>query len=334
MKFKLSAPIEVRLEITRQCNLKCIHCYNSSGKALPNELTYSEITDIVDQLERMKVFDVVLEGGEIFLRNDIWDILNYIKGKFKIGIITNGTCLNRDNVKKLVNIVDYVQVSIDGARPSTNDFLRGRGTFKVAINAVKLLVSTGIPVSISMVLTRQNINEIEEYIRLAKKLNVYCAFSRLQLTGRAKENRDILEIPQKEFIKAVKTIVEVSKWYPDVHVQVPLYCFPFLIDKRYVPLFSTSLANIECTETLSILANGDVVPCLGLPIVVGNVRRKTLPEIWENSPILNQLRRIYVKGKCGTCIYQRFCRGGCRGHAYIKTGKLDVPDPLCWHGGG
>lgn len=333
MDFKLSAPIEVRIEVTRECNLKCIHCYNDSQEKIENELTHSEFLRVVDQLEKMGAFDVVLGGGEPFLRKDIWDILQYMVGKFKLAVITNGTCIGKTEAKELARIVDFMEISIDSATPHVNDFIRGKGSFNSAVKAIESLVEVGIPTIMSMVPMKQNANEIKKFVRLGEQLGVQtCTISRLQLTGRAKINRSKIALSREEFIKIQEEINSIVLNSPKVEVSRPLYAFPFLFSKPCeLPIHKTGLANVECAEGLTILPDGVVIPCAGLPdFVGGNVREKSLKEIWEESPILKRLREVRVKGKCRDCEYFPLCRGGCRGQAYLATGDIEAPDPLCW----
>lgn len=334
MDFKLSAPIEIRLELTRECNLHCIHCYNESHERLHRELTYTEIKDIIDQLEEMRVFDIVIEGGELFLRSDIWDILQYMARKFKLGISTNGTYIGDTEARRLAKLVDYIQVSIDGATSYTNDSIRGKGTFARALRAVKSLVSAGIPTGISMVLMRQNASEVRKFVKLGENLGVTaCAFSRLQILGRAKKNLSRIALSREEFIKIQREINTIVLNGPKIKIQRPLYCFSFLlVNPTYTSSYRGGLGtNIECVEGLAILPNGDVIPCPGLPgFIAGNTREKRIKEIWQKSPVLEQLRKISVKGKCNRCRFFPLCRGGCRGEAYLETGSLELPDPLCW----
>ncbi|MEZ5357859.1 MAG: radical SAM protein [Candidatus Zixiibacteriota bacterium] len=334
MNFTMSAPNEVRLELTRKCNLRCIHCFNNSSNELKNELSTAEVYHIIDQLFEMRAFDIMIEGGEVFTRKDILYILQYMSGKFKLGISTNGLLINEDLARRLSPIVDYIQISIDGANAAVNDKIRGNGSYDMAIKAIKACVNNNIPIGMGMVLTKLNVHQITDYIELGKSLGATaCNFSRLQHTGRAKLNNTVLELSINEFIDAQRKIDELIEKENSLVIGCNLYCYMFLLNRKRCREQNVNLinANIECVETLTILSNGDVIPCSGLPtFIVGNVRKDSLRNIWDNSPILNELRSIKVEGKCEFCEFVSFCRGGCRGEAFLQSGNIKAPDPLCW----
>jgi radical SAM protein with 4Fe4S-binding SPASM domain len=335
MTFTLSAPNEVRLELTRECNLRCLHCYNSSNEKLPGELSTREIFDVIDQLEAMVAFDIMVEGGEIFMRPDVWDILGYLQGKFKVGISTNGAFIDRSAARRLTTLADYVQISLDGADADTNDAIRGRGSFAAATAAVEACVSCGLPTGISMVLTRMNCHQIEEYVRMSQVLGVTaCSFARLETAGRCIDNQDRLCLAREQFMEAQHRINAVIAGKPGVEVKRTILCFSFLTkDRLEESMFEINCAaNVECAEGLAITADGDILPCFALPdFVAGNCRTDRISKVWDASPVLNRLRRISIKGKCTSCEHLAFCRGGCRAAAYQAHGDIEAPDPLCWY---
>src|SRR5271154_3653743 len=134
----LDAPICLTWELTYACNLACVHCLSSSGRRDPMELSPGEARHIVDELAAMKVFYVNIGGGEPMLRPDFFDLLDYaVASKVGVKFSTNGTRLTTDKARQLASM-DYVdvQISIDGALATTNDALRGEGSFRAARQAM------------------------------------------------------------------------------------------------------------------------------------------------------------------------------------------------------
>src|SRR3984957_12641617 len=134
----LDAPICLTWELTYACNLACVHCLSSSGRRDPNELTPAEARGIVDDMVDMKVFYVNIGGGEPMLRPDFFDLVGYaVENKVGVKFSTNGTRLTPARAQRLAKM-DYVdvQISIDGAVASTNDAVRGEGSFAAARTAM------------------------------------------------------------------------------------------------------------------------------------------------------------------------------------------------------
>src|ERR1044072_249180 len=170
----LSAPIEVSVEVTNKCNLLCTHCYSSSGPFhYDNELTYDEITNLVDQLSAMKVFRLQLVGGEPFLRPDSINIVRYAKSKgLGVTCSTNGSFLDDTNLALLKRYgLDNMQISIDGGEPETHDRIRARkGSFNKAVDAARRAKKIGLSVTIGTTLMRYNWREVPKVVDLALSL--------------------------------------------------------------------------------------------------------------------------------------------------------------------
>jgi len=335
----LSAPLEVRIEVTNKCNLKCLHCYNSSGQANNNELSTNELLYVIKQLSEMKVFQIELEGGEPFIRKDLFDIVKAAKDNFKVSITTNATLINNLTNKEFLKMFDSIQVSIDGACQKTNDKIRGcKGAFDQAINGLKIINELNIPTFMNMVLTKLNVHEIKAYVELARKIKIkLVSFSNLGSFGRAKGNLNSLKLTLPEYKLALKTVQEISASTSDIEIIQPLYSFCFLFSE-YKNIMEkekqqrVSVENNECVERLTIKPNGDIISCSCFPdFILGNIRKDKIKNIWNNSPFLNKLRQIKVKGKCTKCDFFTICRGGCRARAYYEKNDITAPDPLCWN---
>jgi len=333
----LSAPIVIYWEITSQCNLKCIHCYNnSSAKSINGELNTKEIKKVINQLAKQKVFWLAITGGEALFKKDLFKILKYANSKKICTMLsTNGTLMTEENAQKIKESgVLSVQVSIDGIESMHDKFRGQKGTFKKATNAVKLLVKHKIPdVTISSVATKLNFKEIPKIIDLAVKLNAsrYRIITLMPL-GRAKNNLSKLWLTTKDKLKLRSLLQKKSAEYNGkIIISQEEGSFNLLnetLSKNPVPLGCAAARSI-----CKISPNGDVYPCsyfTDKQTIAGNLRKKGFDRIWKTAPIFKTLREIdHIKGKCAKCKKLKYCGGGCRAAAYNYSHDLYAENPEC-----
>src|SRR6516165_10880360 len=191
----LDAPICLTWELTYACNLACVHCLSSSGRRDPAELGPAEARRIVDELVDMKVFYVNIGGGEPMLRPDFFDLVGYaVERRVGVKFSTNGTRLTPARARQLAAL-DYldVQVSVDGANAATNDAVRGEGSYAAARTAMDNLSAVGFgPFKVSVVVTRQNVEELDALEALADSYGAQLRLTRLRPSGRAVDTWDVL----------------------------------------------------------------------------------------------------------------------------------------------
>jgi len=282
---------------------------------------------LIDELSKLKPTYFVLSGGEPLLRRDFFELASYaVKKGLHISLATNGLLLDEEVATKLKDVgVKSVYVSVDGASPITNDRIRGRGSFRKAINAVEICVKSGLRTGIAMTITKINVKDVPRMINLAMNLGVSTlSFRRFKPAGRGFVNRFELELSikqHKEFLTLLKCKKEELQGVLKIRYHDPLWA---LIDsKNYSPC-------VAGRSLFSIMPNGDVWACPHLPISAGNIREKPLEQIWENSSFLKQLRnRELLRGKCSICQHKYVC-GGCRSAAYAYYGDCFGTDPKCW----
>ena len=180
--FVYEYPINVFLKITSACNLRCKHCFFSAipEKYNPSDdFNFFEIMQILDFLiNDLNIMSILLTGGEPLLNIDFLKIVKYIKTYYiPLTIQTNGTLLNRSIAKKLAQFIypktDLIQVSLDGVDKNTHDLIRGVGTFKKAIESIKLLRAYNIPVQINFTLTSTNVDNAINLLNLCRELDVH-----------------------------------------------------------------------------------------------------------------------------------------------------------------
>ena len=182
----LDAPICLTWELTYACNLSCVHCLSSSGKRDPRELSTEQCKAIIDELHKMQVFYVNIGGGEPTVRSDFWELVDYAT-EHHVGVkfSTNGVRITPEVAAKLA-ASDYVdvQISLDGATAEVNDEVRGPGSFAMAIAALENLAAAGFrDAKISVVMTRQNVAQLDDFKALADNYGATLRITRLRPSG-------------------------------------------------------------------------------------------------------------------------------------------------------
>lgn len=349
------SPLLIVWNITKQCNLRCKHCYASAGPFRhSDELTLKEKIKLVDELDEAGVTMLSFSGGEPLISPDFWEVAGYASSKgMYTTIATNGTLLTRENVEKLKKIgIRYVEVSLDAPEPRVHDMFRGvEGAWERTVEGIKNVVKSGtFDTAIATTVTKYNLDQIPQMIDLAISLGVrkFIAFNFIP-TGRGrdiisqdispKERNDLLNYLYDRWQEKKIDIFSTSPTYSQIGIERLLSG----TGKTYSP---THFASADYGETgiglaefiggcgagrlyASIEDNGDVGPCVFLPIKVGNVRERKFKDIWENSPLLQELRnRDLYQENCKSCIFRNPC-GGCRARAYGYFGNHLGPDPGC-----
>jgi SynChlorMet cassette radical SAM/SPASM protein ScmE len=340
-----SAPERVTLNITNQCNLNCLYCAVSSTKNAPGDMNLEEWQAVIDELARIKVFNLLISGGEPFLRQDFYELLKHIfKYHFRISINTNGTVLN-DRVLPLVSEsgrLDNIQVSLDGADPETHDAIRGRGSFKKIIGGIKSLCEWKIPFSFFVVVCKNNKNCLGKIVSMAKDLGaLQVTFSTLLPQGSALAHLDDLFLSFDEQKKVESELRYLKKKNPRLVKGSLVQTIEMMDmiarvgsnkDKPITPNKITSCGGSvsEC----SIRPEGWIIPCDRLwDYKVGNVKEESFQSIWLNSEIFRRFRKRYSRNmdyfeECRGCPYSDICRGGCPAVPYYMGRGIDGWDPL------
>jgi len=309
----------VHLNLTNQCNLKCIYCYaderNNDGKRLDFD-DYLPIIDSINNLTRKA--HIVLTGGEPLLVSYALDIAEYAKKKGNSAqLLSNGILIQEENVEQIAQMFDLVKISLDGSTSKIHDAHRGDGTFYKTMHAIELLLQKNANVQIAMTVTKRNLNDLGN---MAKKFGSLLSFAPLFNAGRAKGNKK-LSITGREYYKVLSSIENVN----------PLSYLCSSIDRsKNQRILKCAIGDAE----ISISETGDVYPChlLHLPqFKAGNVREQSLETIYQTSNNLHVCQRLNVlnvKG-CKTCDLRFICGGACRARAYYEKQKINVSDDFC-----
>lgn len=330
------SPMAVYLEVTNSCNLQCSHCYMSASLQESSKvLTTGEIYSVIDDLNRMDVFTLVLSGGEPLMRKDIFDIARYASDSgMQVFLTTNGTLINNHIAATLEECgVKKVTVSIEGVADHSHDRMRGRGTLAKVKKGLDILLSHEIDVEAEITVNRQNIEELPQIAQFCKERNISgIQLNRLVTMGNASQLEEYTRADCEKIGHILSTISEDGIY---VHATPSLV----LCQMKAGTASDDLVEETACGGGFafcSILWNGDVVPCsLIRDIILGNVKKESLSDIWESSPQLKAYRKAFddpdvaTAEPCHSCKYRDRCGRGCRAQAYNVSGKLTDPDPLC-----
>lgn len=322
----IRAPVNVTWEVTLKCNLRCSHCLSDSGCAAPDELNSQEAFELVDQFSKAKVFQINFGGGEPFIRKDFTQILDRChEAGMMTCISTNGTLLDEALVKKLAESrLVAVQVSMDGATEDVCDRIRGKGTYRAALRALKLLAATRIPTSINTVLTTANAGEIPAMHSMAEELGVSLRVSRFRPSGRGARNWQKLRPSEAQLLSFAKWLESRG----DVRTGDSFFSLTSQ-QRQGLGLNLCGAAKLTCC----VSPNGNVYPCAFLQqdaFFAGTVRERTFQDIWNDSAIFDSFRGLRIHS-CEDCTRFDQCHGGCPAVAYHLKNDISGGDPECLH---
>jgi radical SAM protein with 4Fe4S-binding SPASM domain len=344
----VAPPYLVSYAITRKCNLKCKHCYSDAADSPgPDELSTMEAKGILDDLAKWGIRLLIFDRGEPLCRDDLFDIVRYAWEKGMRTVVgSNGTLIDAETADRMKGAgVQAVQISIDGATPVTHDTFRGEdGAFQKAMQGVEACKEAGLPFQLGMVIRKQSLPEISDMLKLAVESGANAAefFDLVQVPRVRRECPD--EVLSRSERKNVMELLAEAQTDCPIVIRLPgCPMYPLILKERNIqpkhfpahllrriPYYERGCAAGMPNGYITILPNGDVIPCMLLQVRIGNVKGEDITDLWQNSPILNTLRsRNLLKGACGTCKHRDVC-AGCRGRAYEETRDILSPDPGCW----
>jgi len=328
----LSAPIYMGIDLTERCNLRCVHCRVSTSKEKSNEIPLKKVKQLIDELSKLKVIQIIFSGGEPFIRKDIFEILSYAvkKGIPDIIIVSNGLLLNKEKIEKLKQTrVKKITISLDGLRNS-HDEIRGKGTFDKTVKVIKNLIKNNFQVQVTITMNKLNKKDVPKLSMFLKKLGVKKVNAgNLMPCGRGKELwYQSLDIDEKKdlFNKTKKVNKKCGKNF--VSFESSFLSEPTITssEKNIISFLGCRGGRIYC----AVLANGNVVACKMLPyIIAGNIYKKSLKNIWKDNKNWKIWRSDNLPKKCQHCKYGYACRGGCKAISFYEYGKTDLPDSRC-----
>jgi mycofactocin radical SAM maturase len=334
LKSGLDAPICLTWELTYACNLECVHCLSSSGRRDPRELTTVEAKRVLDELADLQVFYINIGGGEPMIRRDFFELVEYSIGN-DIGVkfSTNGAFIDAHNARRLA-AMDYldVQISLDGTDAATNDAVRGAGSYDTAIAAMTHLRNADFgPFKISVVVTRHNVAQLDEFKLLADSFGAQLRITRLRPSGRGADSWHDLHPTNAQQREIYEWLLARGE---DVLTGDSFFHLNALGDEPLPGLNLCGAGRVVCL----IDPIGDVYAC---PFVIhdefkaGSVRDPGgFTTVWRSSELFTELRQPQSAGACASCGSYDVCQGGCMAAKFFTGIPLDGPDPECVGGEG
>lgn len=297
-------PFNVIIELTYRCNLRCQHCYIPEERRHKPDLSTEEIVSVVDQLAELGCLYLTLTGGEILVRRDFFDIAWHAKRRgFALKLFTNGTLIDDETADRLAELMPFtVDISLYGARSDTHDQVTGaRGSHRKALDAMRLLVSRGVRVNAKVPLMGGNFAQYRDLVRQCR-----------QMGAGIKIDPSIAPMDDGCTAPLALRISEEQLFQ--------VFSDPDVCPKGHLPAPPSQLCEAG-RNTLTVGPTGDVVPCLQLPLVAGNVRERPLRDIWFESPVFRRMRSLRQEDlkQCSQCELATWCNR-CPGLAYLEDG--------------
>ena len=317
--------------LSENCNLKCLHCYQENHKPIQLEfdklvIIYKQFKDLLNK-KKMKGH-INITGGEPLCNPYLFKLLDLIKEDSDLitfSILTNGTLINEKIAKKIKSYNPlYVQVSLEGGK-KTNDYIRGKGTYKKVAEGIVNLRKENIFTSISFTATSLNYKEFPKVVRYARKYGVNNVWSDRfiplgdsdkSLALNYEQTREYLEIMNKERNKLKKV--------KNSNTTISMY--------RALQFQMTNDFAYGCTAgdtLLTVMENGDLVPCRRMPITIGNLFDRNMYDLYIKSDVLKDLREKNIPDECINCEHSEVCHGGLKCLTYAMYKDLNHKDYGC-----
>jgi AdoMet-dependent heme synthase len=338
---------ELRLvawEVTRQCNLSCLHCRASAEAGpYPDELSTAEGLRLLEQIRQSGQPVVILTGGEPLLRPDIYELARYgTHLGLRMVMAVNGTLLEKGKAVRLKESgIQRISISMDGATAQSHDFFRQvPGAFEGILKGVEAARSAGLEYQINTTVTRHNLPELAKIQEKVVELGAAAHhIFMLVPTGRGRALTD-QSISAEDYEQTLTWLVNSRENIP---LSIKATCAPHYyrilreiarLEGKEISFKTHGLDAVTrgCLGGIGfcfVSHQGQVQPCGYLEVDSGNIREQSFMEIWKSSPVFTALRnQNQYSGKCGHCEYFRVC-GGCRARAFEATGNYLQEEPLC-----
>ena len=334
----------VAWEVTRSCNLACVHCRTSAERGpYPGELSTEECFRVIDEMVSFSKPVIILTGGEPLLRPDIFDLARYgTKSGLRMVMATNGTLITDQTIEEMkASGIQRVSISLDGPDAEIHDaFRKVNGSFEGSLRGIEMLKKGGVEFQINTTVTQVNLQMVPDILRLAVDAGAVAHHIFLLVpTGRGKELQD-QEISALDYEKTLHWFYEQRDQAP---LQLKATCAPHYYrilrqrakkeGKKITPKeYGLDAMTRGCLGGISfcfISHLGHVQPCGYLELDCGNVKETPFQKIWADSKAFQNLRNTDgYGGKCGRCEFRKVC-GGCRARAYETSGDYMAEEPYC-----
>ncbi len=330
------------LYLTDECNLKCIHCWQSApllGKGAPSNLSFAQCKNFLDTARSMGLKSVTFSGGEPLLNRDFKLFTEYFfENAIWMNIETNGIFISSPEIRKaIIDYKIYCAVSLDGINPETHNKQRGNtNAHQMTVQGIDYLEQEKLNFQLIMTISRVNYHELKPLLEWVSGRYKYCTKFKINIVsvmGRAEEmHKNGMLFAVEELPVICDEIAVLFHKYPFLTLHVD----PSFVSFKNFKLKYTCGGYCGYNSSISILANGNISICsLGKQMdkyTFGHVSNIDLQDVWENHPTLKEIHEAQyhqLKGVCANCIFKRQCYGGCRAEALCASGDFFAPHPRC-----
>lgn len=342
--------------ITRACNLKCVHCYNDSGALkADDELSTQEAKEVLRDLADFGVPSVLFSGGEPLMRQDLFELIEYAGGLgLRTVISTNGTLITAEQAKKIKDRgVSYVGISLDGIGPINDQFRGVEGAFDKAVNGIRNCQDAGVRIGLRLTLTQRNVRDLEALFDFFEKENIERAcFYHLVPSGRGGAISDE-DLTHAQTRAAIDMILDKTRQLQQAGRKTDILTVDNHVDGvyLYLKLLAEDAQRSEPVWKLltwnggGLFSSGVGIGCIDFHGKVhpdqfwwhydlGDVRDRPFSQIWMDTtdPVMHGLknRRQYIKGRCRLCKFFDGCGGSLRVRADLYFNDPWAPEPACY----
>lgn len=324
-------PLWLLAELTYQCPLHCVFCYNPTQHArIKDELTTAQWVDVMRQARKLGAAQLGFSGGEPLVRDDLEELVQEAHALgYYTNLITSGVGLNEARAQRLKDAgLDHIQLSFQDSTRELNDFLSHTKTFELKQKVARLIKAHDWPMVMNCVLHRHNLPHVDQIIEMALALDAeYLELANTQYYGWAWVNRDHLMPTHAQLIEAEAVVNRYRE-------KIGKRCKLLFVVPDYFEERPKACMNGWGSVFLSVAPDGVAMPCHNARDLPGlklpNVRDMALADIWQKSQAFNAFRgEDWMKPPCRTCDERHKDFGGCHCQAFLITGDATQADPVC-----
>lgn len=315
LKFTIDnlIPLAGHFELTYKCNFNCIHCYNVKGKY--DDLSFIEIKNILTDLSKAGTLFLTFSGGEIFMRKDWLNVLSYAKDLgFSVTVLSNGSLIERNMINdlKMLNLSN-LQISFLASNKEKFSTITGSDSFERVKTNIRVLRDGDINVSIGVSVMECNFEDIDEIRSFGESNDVPVKIGYFIVP---KNNGDLSPLKYRLSSSKLRQLLVKSDNGNSI--------------EKTIGLLGDHICSAGLNQYL-ITPEGEVHPCIQIPMRCGSLREASFHHLWQTSPVLAFIRSMKVEDLkvCGSCAMYNYC-DRCIGVAYLETGNiLDVSPYNC-----
>lgn len=350
--LKEDRPSNLDISLTGKCNLHCDYCFYNREMCNRPDLSKEAWFAFFHELKTLAVRNLTLSGGEVFVRKDLWEIIDrLIECRMRYSILSNGTLITEKTLSELDKEkrrlrMNSIQVSIDGSGAEIHDKSRGRGSFQRAIQGLRLLKEARFPATVRVTVNRFNVDDLENIARLLLEnigLGSFGTNDAMPM-GAGCDNQAGITLNPRQHVQAMQTLHRLQKAYPGriTASAGPLAKWTSYGDMEHAKSKGEKagrgrmgyLTACGCIyNKLAVHHDGVIVPCNMLAeLDIGIMNRDSIKTLWKTHPFLKALKDRHaismrqVAG-CEDCEWAPFCNGGCPGLALTMTGDFNRANP-------